>query len=44
MDHAYVWNIKDWLEKFDDNKDYIRKAHMRIHEISKLMPKRRVKV
>jgi hypothetical protein len=30
MDHAYVWNVKDWLEKFDSNKEYIIKAHEKV--------------
>ena len=33
MDWAYVWNIKDWLKKYDDNKPYIKKAHERIFKI-----------
>lgn len=33
MDHAYVWNIRDWLAKYDDNKAYIRKAHDRIFDM-----------
>ena len=27
IDHAYIWNIKDWLDKKDNNKKYIRHAH-----------------
>jgi hypothetical protein len=30
MDWAYVWNIKDWLEKFDDNLEYINKSHNKV--------------
>lgn len=30
IDLSYVWNIKDWLEKYDDNKKYIKKAHDRV--------------
>lgn len=42
MDHAYIWNVKDWLEKDNDNIDYIRRIHAKIHSIQNLMPKRRV--
>lgn len=27
IDESYIWNLEDWLEKFDDRKDYIKKAH-----------------
>ena len=30
MDEAYVWNLEDWLEKSDDNKYYIKDAHVRV--------------
>ena len=30
MDYAYVWNLEDWIEKFDDNKHYIKEAHERV--------------
>lgn len=32
MDHAYVWNVGDWLGKFDDNKEYILEAHKKTQE------------
>jgi len=35
MDHAYVWNVKDWLEKFDSNKQYIMNAHDKIWSLMK---------
>ena len=30
MDHAYIWNIKDWLLLKNDNRDYIKLAHERM--------------
>jgi len=27
IDESYIWNLEDWLEKFDDRKSYIKKAH-----------------
>jgi len=35
MDYAYCWNIEDWLNKYDDNKPYIKKAHERIFKLTK---------
>ena len=32
MDRSYIWNIQDWLEKYDDNKKYIDKAHRKVFE------------
>jgi hypothetical protein len=34
MDEAYIWNIEDWLAKYDDNKAYIKRAHERIFAIT----------
>ena len=32
MDLAYIWNLRHWMEKFDDNKRYIVQAHERVEE------------
>jgi hypothetical protein len=33
MDRAYIWNIRSWLNKFDENHEYIVKAHKKCHEM-----------
>jgi len=35
MDWAYIWNVRDWLDKRNDNKDYIKWVHNRIHRLIK---------
>lgn len=32
MDLAYIWNLRDWMEKLDHNKSYIIQAHERVRE------------
>lgn len=31
MDSAYLWNLRDWIIKEDENKDYILHAHRRVN-------------
>jgi len=35
MDAAYVWNIKSWLSKLDQNHEYIISAHKKTQEYAK---------
>lgn len=35
IDYSYIWNIHDWLEKFDDNRHYALKAHEKVFKILK---------
>ena len=35
MDTAYVWNLKSWLGKMDNNHDYIYSAHRKCVEMLK---------
>lgn len=35
MDWAYIWNITDWLNKGNDNLDYIEKSHNKIFSLEK---------
>lgn len=36
IDRSYIWNITDWLGKFDNNHNYIKHAHRKVLQMQEV--------